>query len=107
MNIMSDDWKFIINSGLTKEDVFFLSIIDLRRKLMETNLTMKDVRRVMKIRKRERTRALDEREELETEKKITSLSNLKQELIEEQSKLQREVEMYRIMEFLNSPSDQQ
>ena len=68
---------------------------------------MKDVRRVMKIRKRERTRALDEREELETEKKITSLSNLKQELIEEQSKLQREVEMYRIMEFLNSPSDQQ
>ena len=69
--------------------------------------TMKDVRRVMKIRKRERTRALDEREELETEEKITSLSNLKQELIEEQSKLQREVEIYRIMEFLNSPSDQQ
>ena len=68
---------------------------------------MKDVRRVMKIRKRERTRALDEKEELETEKKITSLSNLKQELMEEQSKLQREVEMYRIMEFLNSPSDQQ
>ena len=65
---------------------------------------MKDVRRVMKIRKRERTRALDEREELETEEKITSLSNLKQELIEEQSKLQREVEMYRIMKFLNSPS---
>ena len=107
MNIMSDDWKFIINSGLTKEDVLFLSIIELRRKLMETNLTMKDVRRVMKIRKRERTRALDEREELMTEEKITSLSNLKQELIEEQSKLQREVEMYRIMEFLNSPSDQQ
>ena len=74
---------------------------------IETNLTMKDVRRVMKIRKRERTRALDEKEELETEKKITSLSNLKQELIEEQSKLQREVEMYRNMEFLNSPSDQQ
>ena len=92
---------------LTKEDVFFLSIIKLRRKLMETNLTMKDVRRVMKIRKRERTRALDEREELETEEKITSLSNLKQELMEEQSKLQREVEMYRNMEFLNSPSDQQ
>ena len=107
MNTMSDDWKFIINSGLTKEDVLFLSIIELRRKLMETNLTMKDVRRVMKIRKRERTRALDEREELMTEEKITSLSNLKQELIEEQSKLQREVEMYRIMEFLNSPSDQQ
>ena len=104
---MSDDMKFIINSGLTKEDVLFLSIIELRRKLMETNLTMKDVRRVMKIRRRERTRALDEREELETEEKITSLSNLKQELMEEQSKLQREVEMYRIMEFLNSPSDQQ
>ena len=104
---MSDDWKFIINFGLTKEDVFFLSIIELRRKLMETNLTMKDVRRVMKIRRRERTRALDEREELETEEKITSLSNLKQEMMEEQSKLQREVEMYRIMEFLNSPSDQQ
>ena len=99
--------KFIINSGLTKEDVLFLSIIELRGKLMETNLTMKDVRRVMKIRKRDRTRALGEREELETEEKITSLSNLKQELIEEQSKLQREVEMYRIMEFLNSPSDQQ
>ena len=73
MNTMSDDWKFIINSGLTKEDVLFLSIIELRRKLMETNLTMKDVRRVMKIRKRERTRALDEREELMTEEKITSL----------------------------------
>ena len=70
---MSDDWKFIINSGLTKEDVLFLSIIELRGKLMETNLTMKDVRRVMKIRKRERTRALDEREELMTEEKITSL----------------------------------
>ena len=104
MNIISDNMKFIINSCLTKEDVFFLSIIELRRKLMETNLTMKDVRRVMKIRRRERTRALDEREELETEEKITSLSNLKQELMEEQSKLQREVEMYRIMEFLNSPS---
>ena len=61
----------------------------------------------MKIRKRERTRALNEREELETEEKITSLSNLKQELIEEQSKLQSEVEMYGIMDFLNSLSDQQ
>ena len=104
---MSDNMKFIINSGLTKEDVFFLSIIELRRKLIETNLTMKDVRRVMKIGRRERTRALDEREELETEEKITYFSILKQELIEEQSKLQREVEMYQIMEFLNSPSDQQ
>ena len=28
-------------------------------------------------------------------------------MMEEQSKLQRKVEMYRIMEFLNSPSDQQ
>ena len=91
---MSDDWQFILNSGLTKEDVVFLSIIDLRRRLMETNLTMKEVRRVTKIRKRERTRALDEREEKETGEKIL------------QSKLQKEVEMYRIMEFLNSPSDQ-
>ena len=103
---MSNDWQFILNSGLTKEDVVFLSIIDLRRRLMETNLTMKEVRRVMKIRKRERTRALDEREEKEIGEKILSLSNLKQELLEEQSKLQKEVEMYRIKVFLNSPSDQ-
>ena len=73
---------------------------------METNLTMKEVRRVTKIRKRERTRALDEREEKEIGEKILSLSNLKQELLEEQSKLQKEVEMYRIKVFLNSPSDQ-
>eukprot|EP00800_Vazella_pourtalesii_P003793 TRINITY_DN13959_c0_g1_i1.p1 TRINITY_DN13959_c0_g1~~TRINITY_DN13959_c0_g1_i1.p1 ORF type:complete len:104 (+),score=33.14 TRINITY_DN13959_c0_g1_i1:129-440(+) len=103
---MSDDWQFISKSGLTKEDVVFLSIIELRRRLMETSLTMKDVRRVMKIRKRERTRALEEREEQEIGEKILSLSNLKQELLEEQSKLKREVEMYQIMEFLNSPSDE-
>lgn len=103
---MSDDWQFISKSGLTKEDVVFLSIIELRRRLMETSLTMKDVRRVMKIRKRERTRALEEREEQEIGEKILSLSNLKQELLEEQSKLKREVEMYQIMEFLNSTSDE-
>ena len=99
---MSQDLTFLRSSGLSKDEVVFLSCIDLKKRLMETDLTLREVQRVKKIRKRERSKALDERENHELEGKLISLSNEKNELINEQRQLRKEVELYKIKIFLNS-----
>ena len=99
---MTDDLTFLKSSGLDKEEVVFLSCIDLRKRLMETSLTLKEVQRVKSIRKRERSKAIDKRENQALENKIISLSNEKRELIDEQTQLKKEVELYIIKMFLNS-----
>ncbi|KAI6649220.1 hypothetical protein LOD99_11587 [Oopsacas minuta] len=100
---MDNDLKFLVSFGITLDEIVFLSCIDLRKRLMETNLTLKEVQRIKKIRKRERSKALEERELQELEDSIVSLSDIKDKLSEQKSQLHREVELYKIRTFLASP----
>ena len=73
---------------------------------METSLTLKEVERVKKIRKRERSKALDNREVEELRSQISNLQDIKNDLVTEKLSLNRECELYRIRMFLDSPQSE-
>ena len=102
---MTDDAKFIKSFGLTKEEVVFLSHTGLKKRLLESNLTMKEAQRVKRIRKRDRSKAICEKENQEMAAKISSLVIEKHQLICEQTQLEKEIEMYKIKMFLNTPNN--
>ena len=77
------------------DDILFLSCKNLRKRLMETNFTLKDVERIRKIRRRERSKALDKREEEGLLSQISHLQDIKNTLMAEKMALNSECEFYR------------